>query len=113
MLENKVWSKIPFYIVIGFLVVGMLYLTYNYASYREAYKGRGVEISFMKAQMAGLQQNLNQLNEVARQYYTMAMQYRQTLERGIVIPEDTTVFLKKGTLIIPPTKPAEKKEQKL
>ena len=102
MLETKVWSKIPFYVTIGFLVTGLLFTTYQFATYQQAYKGKGTELSFMKAQMEDLKEANDQLRGVVNQYYGLAMQYRQILERGIIMEKDTIINLKKGTVIIPP-----------
>jgi len=102
MLNDKAPSRLGFYIVIGFLVAVLCFFVYKTADYKEAYKWRGVEINFQKEKVENLKKAYEELNDVAKRYYMAVVQYQQMFNRGIVMPKDGVISVKKGTLIIPP-----------
>jgi len=108
MLENKPSSRIGFYIVIGFLVAILCFFVYQTAEYKEAYKWRGVEINFQKEKVENLEKAYKELNDVAKRYYMAVVQYQRIFDKGIVMPKDGVISVKKGTIIIPPIKTQEK-----
>ena len=102
MLEDKAPSRLGFYIVIGLLMTILCFFVYQTAEYKEAHKGRGVEISFMKNQMEDQKEVEKALRGTIQQWYSKAMYYEQILNSGVVILKEGTILVKKGTLIIPP-----------
>ena len=112
MLEDKAPSRLGSYIIFGVLMVILCFFIYQTAEYKQAYKGRGVELSFMKAQMEDLKDSVTKTSQVAQQWYSKARYYEQMLNSGVVILKEGQIFVKKGTIIIPPReKPKEEKPE--
>jgi len=107
MLENKAPSKIGFYIVIGLLVSVLCFFIYETADYKQAYKWRGVEINMMEAKVEEAEQVTKEIREIAKRYYVALVQLQQMFNRGIVMPKDGMISVKKGTIIIPPIEKPE------
>lgn len=108
MLENKAPSRLGSYIIFGVLMTILCFFIYPTAEYKQAYKWRGVEISFMKNQMEDQKDVEKSLKGAIQQWYSKAMYYEQMLNSGVVILKEGQIFVKKGTLIIPPRQEPKK-----
>ena len=102
MLNDKAPSRLGFYIVIGFLVTVLCFFVYKTADYKQAYKWRGVEINMMEDRIEKMEQAAKEISDIGKRYYMAVVEYKKMFDRGIVMPKDGVISVKKGTIIIPP-----------
>lgn len=95
MLDNQIPSRLASYIIIGVLVACIMFLCLKVGIYEGDVKVANV----VRKWTEGENEALKDLNKK----YVEALQYYQgLLSKAYTLTQDSTMMLKKGTLVIPP-----------
>lgn len=95
MLETNKFARIGYFIVIGVLVAGVIFLSYHIGVYEGDIRVANIEWKFT----AGENETLKGLN---KQYREALQYYQGVLSKAYTLTQDATLMLKEGTLVIPP-----------
>jgi len=95
MLEKETISRVGYFIVIGLLATCVMFLGYKIGSHEGNMKAIGIEKKYAETENKDLKESL-------KAYAGYVEYYRQMFSRGFMVDKEGTIFLKKGTIVIPP-----------
>ena len=98
-------QKIAYFVVVSFLILAVIWLSWSCATYKGKIEGLKAKIEFLESEK-------NEKENLAKFYFNSFLFLQAILRQGYILQEDSDLHLRKGTMIIPPEVFEKMKEAK-